>query len=778
MAASLAAAPIHRLALLVGIDDYSGSGLARSGNGAPAPGRDFPTLHGSVTDANAMRELLAGVYGFDRRDIVTLLNGQATRAAIVQALQTLADGAAKDDVLFFYFAGHGSQVRNSASDEPDKLDETIVPADSRRGAPDIRDKELRRIFNRMLDRGVRLTILLDSCHSGSGARGLPSGAPQRSVTADLRDVHDGANYGPRPEDRGAVVLSAAQDYETALETRDLDGNFHGVFSWAWMRALRDAPANESVLETFLRAQARMRAETPYQVPVIAGSGDVRALPFLGSRSDRRADRTIVAIEKVKSDGTIVLQGGWANGLAVGSTLRLADHSTSQQQLVITSMIGLARSEARVQTSALRDTNAQHAHVRNDVRIANAENVRQQPAGLVSGALLEVVGWSTVTQRPFVVWMPQLSASASEIRDLARTFARVAASHHLRWIGDPTEVTPDYVLRRSSVGWELLGATSRTIALRDDAAAAAALARLPRGASLFVQLPAPATLVSRFNIGPHSAHESIEQTNDPATADYLLTGRYERGRLSYAWVRPSMRRIDADESVLPVRSDWFAPGANDYDLGNARDVVRAALFRLYKVRAWQLLESPPGVRPAYALALRHQRDSQIVQDGHVVGGERYGLLLRAEYSATTVASRFVYVFVVDSFGRSILVFPRSGSVENRFPLQRDPGTRYVASPPREIALGEAASLQVEPPYGVDTYVLLSTDEALPNPWILEWDGVRTRDVSGASPLERLLAETGAGTRSVRVVTPANWSIQRVVWRSVAPHHDASRREARR
>ena len=61
-------------------------------------------------------------------------------------MHRLAAAASKDDVVFVYFAGHGSQVRNSKSDEPDLLDESIVPADSRRGAPDIRDKELRRIF--------------------------------------------------------------------------------------------------------------------------------------------------------------------------------------------------------------------------------------------------------------------------------------------------------------------------------------------------------------------------------------------------------------------------------------------------------------------------------------------------------------------------------------------------------------------------------------------------------------------------------------------------------
>ena len=69
--------------------------------------------------------------------------------------------------------------------------------------------------------GAHLTVLLDACHSGSGVRGRRrSRVRQRSVRRDERDVADGASSGPPPEDRGALVLSAAQDYDRAWEMRD------------------------------------------------------------------------------------------------------------------------------------------------------------------------------------------------------------------------------------------------------------------------------------------------------------------------------------------------------------------------------------------------------------------------------------------------------------------------------------------------------------------------------------------------------------------------------
>src|SRR5438067_4310579 len=235
----------------------------RPADGA-ASNRDYPNLTGAVNDAGALAEMLVLLYGFDRRDIITLTDQTATRAAILDTLeQQLVNTAAKDDVIFFYFAGHGSQVRNTLSDKRDKLDESIVPADSRIGARDIRDKELRILFNRILDRGAHLTVILDNCHSGSGARGLATGAHPRAIKPDLRDVADRVNS-PAPETRGALILSATQDADAAWEVRDNEGKFHGAFSWAWMRALRDAAPGEPALETFLRAQARLRSETPYQ----------------------------------------------------------------------------------------------------------------------------------------------------------------------------------------------------------------------------------------------------------------------------------------------------------------------------------------------------------------------------------------------------------------------------------------------------------------------------------------------------------------------------------
>lgn len=294
-----------RQALLVGINDY----------------RDWPDLSGAVNDVREFQQLLRGF------EIVALTDDAATRDAILQSLDRLAMSAKRGDVIFFYYAGHGSRVRNSKTDEPDGFDETLVAVDSQH----VRDKELRRRFNAILDRGARLTIVLDNCHSASGAR---AGYAVRGVEADPRDVADPAR-GPRPENRGALVISATEDHGEARETRDARGQMHGAFSWALIRALRDAHPGEPAIETFLRARALLQAELPAQVPVIAGNDTMRRAPFLGTTAS--ATRNAVAVQSIRRDGTVVLQGGRAEGLQVGDEV---------DGLRITRVQGLTRSEAQ------------------------------------------------------------------------------------------------------------------------------------------------------------------------------------------------------------------------------------------------------------------------------------------------------------------------------------------------------------------------------------------------------------------------------------------------
>jgi len=706
-----------RRALLIGINDYSASRLEAL-RGAVATARDVPNLDGTANDVELMRDLLVALYGFKPADIVTLQDQQATRNAILQSLnQHLLASAMKDDVVLFYFSGHGSQVPNSLSHEADRLDESLVPADVRRGARDIRDKELLRVFNGILDRGANLTIVLDTCHSGSGARGLDGGLRYRGVAADSRDARD-PSTGPLPENRRALILSAAQDFDQAFETLDERGNVRGAFTWALARAIRDADAGEPASETFLRARANLHAERPAQDPVIAGSRATQRNPLLGIRADRHNCRAVIAIERMLVADKVLLQGGWASGVTVGSELRLAGHD--DVRLEVTSLLGVAHAEARVTRGTTR---------------------------LRPGMLLEIATWAAPPSRPLRIWIPTAPQS---VIDSARELREVASRRGIRWITDPTQTTPTHLLRWRNNAWELVtnGRRSNPAALRLDG--------VPAGASLFVQLPASKQLRDSLN-----SINGIEWTSGPESADYVLAGRYAAKHIEYAWVHPFATSRDRAHSVLPVRSAWHS----------ARDALRVCVVRLRTVQAWQDLRSPASSH--YRLALRRVSDGALVQNGKLGGDDRYQLVLRERDAARgdPLYARYLYAFVIDSSGRSILLFPRPemGAVENLLPVTLTPGEPLLDTP-AEIPLTATRPFEVAEPFGLDTYFLLSSDEPLPSLTDLEWSGVRApRTARKTGPLEDLLARTLAGSRSPNetIRTPPNWSIDRIVFESIPP-----------
>jgi len=717
-ASALAGNAGTRRALLIGIDDYSATHLVRPANAVPPPrDRVWPQLQGAVNDVETLKAILLKPYRFTPDDVAVLENQNATRAAVFDALEKLTAKITRDDVVLFYYAGHGSQVRNTLSEENDKLDESVLPADSRLGAPDIRDKELRRVFNRMLDRGARLTAIFDTCHSGSAGRNALLIASQvRGVAPDLRDVRDGSKDGPWPEHRGALILSATDDEGTAAEIVGGDHQHHGAFSWSWFCAISEDPG-EAAADAFARARARLRVEMPTQDPVIAGTDDARLAPFLGSRADRRNGKTAVAVSSVESDGTVIIDGGWANGIGVGSQLE-----NGGQRLEVVALDGITRCHARV--------------------------VKGRSADLHAGTLLHVAGWVAPVERPMQVFIARTSATTETLAASARAMIEEAARRKLRWIADPTETAPDFVVRRRDSLWEVVAADGRPRLI--STAPADLLGNLPAGASLFVQLPADDELIRDIAIHSGSESDGIVLASKPQDADYVLAGRYVRDHLEYAWLRALGTSGRTRRTGLPARTDWRPRSAV---------VLRDAARRLRRVHAWLLLGTPPGMTWPYELGLRHVRDKAEVTDGTLIGGEQYQFFLRARRNVSaTLPRRHVYVFSVDSFGRGVLLYPvGTDSVENRFPLP--------AHADATIELGPASMFRSIPPYGTDTYFMLTSDQNLSQPAaIFNFDG--SRDVRGTTVLEQLLTQVGEPARgSAPVATPATWSIDRVVFESM-------------
>ena len=170
------------------------------------------------------------------------------------------------DIAFIYYAGHGSEVKNSLSFEVNKMDQTIVPSDTwKEGIRDIRDKELSKIFNQFIDKDVKLTVIFDCCHSGSLSRG------PNNVAGKLRFMPM-ANWNSKDSSKSAIpeerqgndflIFSGAQSDEFAAEEYDeQDGQTlaHGAFTLA-LNASYHSTIRQCKCRIYLQFHTRHYAE--------------------------------------------------------------------------------------------------------------------------------------------------------------------------------------------------------------------------------------------------------------------------------------------------------------------------------------------------------------------------------------------------------------------------------------------------------------------------------------------------------------------------------------
>ncbi|MAE72387.1 MAG: peptidase C14 [Gemmatimonadetes bacterium] len=151
---------LHRRALLVGIDEY------------PA---ESDRLAGCVNDVFLMSEALQEC-GFAAQEIRVCLNRRATAQGIIERLDWLVDDPRPNDVLFFFYSGHGAQLPTyGMGDSIDRMDETLVPWDFD-WSPEtcVTDDQIFDLYAQ-LPYETGFVMVFDCCHSGGIHR---AGAPK------------------------------------------------------------------------------------------------------------------------------------------------------------------------------------------------------------------------------------------------------------------------------------------------------------------------------------------------------------------------------------------------------------------------------------------------------------------------------------------------------------------------------------------------------------------------------------------------------------------------
>ena len=752
---------------MVGIDKYvlsnstpadevepSSAGATATASSKIKRNRRFINLDGAVNDATLFRQILNDRFGFPAADVLFLKDQEATRERILHAFQThLIDEASSSDISLFYYAGHGSQVQNLASDEADQLDETLVPADSYSGAPDIRDKEMARLYRAALRKGVHLTVILDSCHSGGMSRGnWNRSGKTRNLPPDPRPINDppdrdpvtGKNL-PDATSMGMLFLAAAREDQPAGETsvteRGPNGTVtevaHGAFTAALTRVLASPVANQSVEQICNRVQSMLASEGRVQVPICAGNGrNDRGL--LGQVTGGMNSLTLTA-GGVNSSGFVRLRGGSALGLAQGSTL-----------------VRLGGQLVRIELTRV------------DLGMSEAKFLAGAAAGAVrTGDVFKLETWAAPPSASIKVFLPKDGPDADALRAVAGIVKKLGTRDGIQVLSDlDKEARPTHVLywREGSFHIEHFPSVSKPVSLGASPTLEAMTKALGNvsGVRLWPILPPDRRLVSQIRLGTGTENPAVQIVNDPADSIYLLAGRLNHGAIEYSWIFKDVLMAVPNETRLPLATDWAASG----------EQLTSLALRLARIYGWLNLSGPAGEDNAfpYHLILEKAGSHEPAGGSPFKFGERYKFVFQAnpdalKQASTTggIARRYVYVFLIDSAGNAACFFPNpdNGNIGNLLP-------RDDSASPRIEATRSDYDVEISAPAGTDNYFLVASEQPL-DPGIFQWEGVRGPEGrrAASNPLEFLFSSVGETTRGAHPVrsVPVTWSIQSFAVRSI-------------
>ncbi|MEH0156079.1 caspase family protein [Limibacter armeniacum] len=750
-----------RRALLIGINEYNSNNAVG----------EWQNLEGAVNDAQSVASMLKARYGFKSRNIELLTkNAETSRKGIVKAFEKITEKVESGDVVMFYYAGHGTQVRNSSFYEEDKLHEAIVPSDGSKGIDRyILDVEMNHYFNQILDKGAQLNVIIDGCHSGSGSRGKLSieSYKTRYVPSSALDIKKKFEKSVSLAERGAMVLSAAHDFQLAKEFKDLNNNSHGAFTYALLKAMQTGNANEPVANLHKRINSIMKYHAiPKQNPVIEVSSDRASQPLFGGVSDGgQSEKLMIGVIDAKEDGYLVLDGGYAVGINKGSKLVKQLDNGDKVEVEVESVNGLVESVGKVKSEA-------------------------DYGKIEAGDLLELDGWMIGGESFLTVWSPDAVFSEAELKTLSEEVQRLK-SDMITLVKDPVEEEVTHLLTFVNNEWVLVDCCGSPEVKLGSKLTAKKLRNILKAekcgkvasVKLFVNFPPPTSLLTKLkqSFGDNS---SVQFTTSPSSANYILTGSYNSGSgLSYGWVHAHLdaqksqqageKELDQDHP-MPINSDWQS-------LKDGVESVTGMLvdhaLQLGKIKSWLTLESPPSTFP-YSIAMKNANTGAILDGGVLTSGNSYGLVLVKNvelYKQWDEQNQFVYVFVIDSHGGMSLVFPtaNSGLGENGIKQMGLKDGFYI----KEIPITGPTDIGVVPPYGTDNLIMLTSDNPISDLSVFQSVGVKhgTTTARGSSPvklsaLEKLLQSRSKSTRSKPERTPNTWSIEHVHFTSVERNND--------
>ncbi len=302
-----------KLALIVAVGEY------------PAASKIKPIA--SVNDVKYIKAAL-NRNGFEEKNIDTLINSKATKAAILNAITQLSVKANQNDIVVIHFSCHGQQIRDQKTielgrDEEDGYDEAFLPYDALpkynptgyKGEKHLRDDDLYPILlniRKKLGPAGSLLVLLDACHSGTGtrdesfavARGepIPFADPENPMDSIINlsaaEVRQGFFEAAADSLSNMVVISASSPHQVNKQII-INNEELGSLSYSFYKAINEMTTGNTYELLFEKIRANMQAFIPEQIPMLEGNG---LQEIFSGRYKARADKIYIRVGYKGSSG--------------------------------------------------------------------------------------------------------------------------------------------------------------------------------------------------------------------------------------------------------------------------------------------------------------------------------------------------------------------------------------------------------------------------------------------------------------------------------------------
>ncbi len=385
-------------ALLIGIDYYLPNTLPGGGT--------YPSLSGCVRDINHVEDFLTQNLKIPKTNIQKLSSSKGSDSDkpseptdkwpsyenIVNAFRKVTNEARQGDQVYIHYSGHGGEASTIYPDlkTENGTDETLVPLDiGNSEARYLRDIELAHLLEQMVDKGLIVTIVLDSCHSGGATRAFEQRDSELTKSVAVRGIST-VDSTPRPTDSlvasseqlestwhkinqekqieatrgfeaasgwlprpsGYTLISACEPKESAHESSfDANGEKNGALTYFLLKSLKKMKEETTFRQIHNELITKVHSQFHNQTPMLEGEGN--RIIFVGNKVRTTKAATVKEVDYEKRQ--ILLNIGIIHGVRENAQFAIypstvIDLSQMDKRIAIVRVVEVYNTDSRAEVS--------------------------------------------------------------------------------------------------------------------------------------------------------------------------------------------------------------------------------------------------------------------------------------------------------------------------------------------------------------------------------------------------------------------------------------------